>query len=294
MDIQERIDLMKVDNLEVGQVVKNYKELCTLLELDVKAGNSRKAQIKELERFIDYEKKGHSFIVKEIYSEPLEVDDARSNGNNRKYDSFITTHQNKCKYILNNLNVLLENETCNSTKELLWKCSICHISFIDSIKKITTQEYVRCHKCSRSKGSYKIYEILELYNISFKGEIIFDDLVVKRNLRFDYGLFKENEIVALIEYDGEYHDINRTTQEYDRIKDEYCKTNNIPLLRIHHTEIKYLEVNLLSFLYRFYPTTVIANELLAASRKIEIENQKLLDKVETNNKILKDLLEVIK
>lgn len=62
---------MKIENLSVGDVFKNYKELCAALEMKIANGASKRAQIKELERFCSYEKKGNSFIITEIYEEPI-------------------------------------------------------------------------------------------------------------------------------------------------------------------------------------------------------------------------------
>lgn len=58
---------IKVDNLKIGQVAKNYKELCSILEIKVEAGNSKKSQLKELERFINYHKEGNKFVIDEIF-----------------------------------------------------------------------------------------------------------------------------------------------------------------------------------------------------------------------------------
>lgn len=40
---------MDISSLEVGQIIKNYKELCEILEITPSAGNTKKAQFKELE-----------------------------------------------------------------------------------------------------------------------------------------------------------------------------------------------------------------------------------------------------
>ncbi|MBM7598493.1 hypothetical protein JOC34_000850 [Virgibacillus halotolerans] len=61
---------MKTDNLKVGEVIKNYKELCELLEIKPKTSNSKKAQMKEIGRYVLLDKQGHKFIVKEIYEKP--------------------------------------------------------------------------------------------------------------------------------------------------------------------------------------------------------------------------------
>lgn len=76
---------MNVGNLQVGQVVKNYKELCRLLEIKVEAGNSKKAQLKELDRFIKYHKEGNKFVIDEIYSIVKDKVDLRNEGNSSIY-----------------------------------------------------------------------------------------------------------------------------------------------------------------------------------------------------------------
>lgn len=58
---------MKTQNLTEGQVIKNYKELCSMLDVKAEAGNSKKAQLKELERFVNYHKEGNKFVIDEIY-----------------------------------------------------------------------------------------------------------------------------------------------------------------------------------------------------------------------------------
>lgn len=74
---------MKIENLSVNQRIKNYKELCNILGIEVKNGGaSKKAQLKELERFVRYEKDKNSFIIKEIYKQPIEA--VSKGGNNRK------------------------------------------------------------------------------------------------------------------------------------------------------------------------------------------------------------------
>ncbi|WIV10526.1 hypothetical protein [Proteiniborus sp. MB09-C3] len=79
--------------LKQGQVIKNYKELCSLLDLEVKDGNSKIAQMKEIERFYKLRKDKYKLIVDEVYSEPLlKVDGRVNNGGhigNTKYDDLM-------------------------------------------------------------------------------------------------------------------------------------------------------------------------------------------------------------
>ena len=68
---------MKIENLKEGLIVKNYKELCSLLGIKPTGGDSKKAQLKELERFIKYHKEGNKFVVDEIYDHVKEKVDLR-------------------------------------------------------------------------------------------------------------------------------------------------------------------------------------------------------------------------
>ena len=100
-----------------------------------------------------------------------------------------------------------------------------------------------CPKCNSSKGELKIIEWLEYYNISYEMEKTFDGLISSKgvNLRFDFFLPNHDTI---IEYDGRQHfkpvkyfggEIGLLkTQERDKIKNEWCKNNNIKIIKISY------------------------------------------------------------
>lgn len=103
--------------------------------------------------------------------------------------------------------------------------------------------------CIKSYGEILIQQILEMHKIEYKREYSFDDLRGPNNglLRFDFAIFKNNELQYLIEFDGRNHfDIpegkwgDRYTlqdiQEKDKKKNEYCFSHNILLKRIPYTE----------------------------------------------------------
>lgn len=75
-------------NLKIGMTIKNYKQLCELLNQEVEFGNSKKSQLLEFERYFDWEKIGQKFIITDVYDTPLDKEDKRKFGNNRgKYRS---------------------------------------------------------------------------------------------------------------------------------------------------------------------------------------------------------------
>lgn len=117
----------------------------------------------------------------------------------------------------------------------IWEAKIHHIVRGDS----------GCPKCSMSLGEIAVATWLDNHNIEHTPQKKYDDLVGlnHRRLPYDFYLHKYN---LLIEYDGEQHfkpmgfwggdEKLHYTEEHDKIKTDYAKKNNIPLLRIKYTE----------------------------------------------------------
>ena len=61
-----------MNKVNIGQVFKNYKELCAYLGEQEKGGKSRDLQIKDWERYFSFEKQGHKFIITDVYDTPKE------------------------------------------------------------------------------------------------------------------------------------------------------------------------------------------------------------------------------
>lgn len=95
-----------------------------------------------------------------------------------------------------------------------------------------------------SQGADKIEFLLKEHKISYKKEVCFPDLISPKQapLRFDFAIFENNKLLYIIEYDGELHYQERKDfggkegLEYrklcDKIKNDYCLNNSIPLHRI--------------------------------------------------------------
>ena len=82
-----------------------------------------------------------------------------------------------------------------------------------------------------------IEKILLENHISFQKEYSFQDLYDKKLLRFDFAIIKNNQLLGLIEYQGQQHyenpnrfNQNGLLQIHDKMKIDYCIKNNIPLL----------------------------------------------------------------
>lgn len=237
---------MNLSNIKTGETYNNYKVLCEALEEAVKSGNSKRAQIKEWECYFSYYKDGHKYTIKEIYENPRVKYDKRTEGNNRKYDSIFITHPNIIEFIHDDLNYSHEKLTQFSYKELIWKCSECAEIFKKPLDNVCKANKVLCQKCSLSAGCRKIYDVLNKYKIEFQMEYSFDDLRGENNglLRFDFAIFNADELLCLVEYDGEYHneelnpdkDYYKNLLKHDNKKSSYCKQNNIDLIRIDYTQ----------------------------------------------------------
>ncbi|MBZ9693385.1 GIY-YIG nuclease family protein [Clostridium sp. M14] len=66
---------IKIDNLQKGQTIKNYKELCSILDIKhATNGNTKNKQLEELKLYCKYEKDGNKFVIKEIYKTPIKID----------------------------------------------------------------------------------------------------------------------------------------------------------------------------------------------------------------------------
>lgn len=99
--------------------------------------------------------------------------------------------------------------------------------------------------CLISKGEYLVRQILLKNNILFDTQYSFNDLRSNKNypLKFDFAVFNENrDILCLIEYQGEQHDIEyskyhidfgkQQRETTDKQKKEYCIKNKIPFFEI--------------------------------------------------------------
>lgn len=106
--------------------------------------------------------------------------------------------------------------------------------------------------CISSKGEYKIAQLLKEQNISFLKQFTFKDCigVTGAPLRFDFAIFNQDESLShLIEFDGqqhyqevEYFGSNlESVQIRDNIKNEYCASKGIRLIRIKYNESLTLE-----------------------------------------------------
>lgn len=158
-------------------------------------------------------------------------------------------HKNKYNYS--------KTEYVNCKDKITIICSI-HGEFKQSPEKHLSGQ--GCYKCRQSQGENKISEYLKNKNIEYINQKKFKDCKNKKSLPFDFYLPKYN---LCIEYDGEQHYIIREKRfgstekpkeilnqikQRDKIKDDYCKINNINLLRIKYDQFNNIEKILKEYL----------------------------------------------
>lgn len=140
------------------------------------------------------------------------------------------------------------------SKRVVWKCQCDCGNKVEveatSLQSGATQS---CGCIGRSRGEYKIGELLKNNNIPFQRQKKFDNCYFpdsNRPASFDF--FVENKY--LIEFDGEQHDdivphgyFTSSTlariRERDRFKNQWCKDNHIPLIRIPYSQLNNLTLN---------------------------------------------------
>ena len=127
------------------------------------------------------------------------------------------------------------------TKNLRIKCGECGDEYVTNLDSYVWKNQTRCPHCSKSEsvGEFRIRKFLESSHIYFEQEKTFDDCRDKKCLPFDFYLPDYN---LIIEFDGQNHycDIgfgsHEITVAHDKIKNEYCESHNINLLRIPYWE----------------------------------------------------------
>lgn len=137
-------------------------------------------------------------------------------------------------------------DTSKSHNIVTFKCK-CGCNFDRSIYKWMDGRDL-CVKCSNRQSSYerKVEEFLIKNNISYITEFRYNSCKDEKPLPFDFYL---NDYNILIEIDGQQHyqpvafggdnsEIEKRFNlqiKHDKIKEDFCKSNNIPLLRIPYT-----------------------------------------------------------
>lgn len=151
--------------------------------------------------------------------------------------------------------LVLERIPGRFSGKVKWKCQCDCGSIVEVAGCHLKNGATRSCGCTSSYGEEKIAKILKENNINFKKSYYFSECVVYKGhpLKFDFGILDDNnKLKYLIEYDGEQHynitggwsnqEHLNNLQQRDKIKNEYCLINNIPLIRIPYTKYNSLTI----------------------------------------------------
>lgn len=150
-----------------------------------------------------------------------------------------------------NGNLTPSDITYGSGKAVWWSSSICGHEWEAIVYTRTGKDKCGCSICKMSKGELKIYEILNKNHISFLPQYAFRGLLGVGGfpLKFDFAIFDSKmKLGCILEYDGEFHFEKRyddhdyeTVVIHDNLKNDYCRKNSIPLIRIPYWEYDNIE-----------------------------------------------------
>ena len=160
--------------------------------------------------------------------------------------------------------------TVGSNKFAWWICKECNHEWYAMINCRSGEKGSGCPECNKtSTGEILISNVLNSYNISNTSQFKIEKCRNKNRLPFDHAIFgdiEKSNLIFLIEYDGPHHfypvcfggmseesaiEAFKQTQINDKIRNNYCLNNNIPLLRIPYWEFDNISTILITELQKY-------------------------------------------
>ena len=141
--------------------------------------------------------------------------------------------------------LVIEETKERQYSKVVWKCQCdCGNIIYLNTTRLTQGNDISCGCQNTSYGALQIDKILKDNHFNYKKEYSNSELKGKR---FDFALLNDdNEVIRLIEFDGEQHyhytggwntkEQMLLTQQRDKIKNDYALAHNIPLVRIPYWE----------------------------------------------------------
>lgn len=158
----------------------------------------------------------------------------------------ISDFENRCRSTFGERYIFYQDYICDN-KRIKITCKKHDISFYQRPASLFQNKESVCPKCKSniSRGEKLILDFLNNYNIRYEYQYSFDDCKNVFKLRFDFYLPTHN---ICIEFDGKQHFMTNSYANNDEelnkiklrddIKNRYCETNNIKLIRIPYTQQK--------------------------------------------------------
>lgn len=139
---------------------------------------------------------------------------------------------------------LFHSKYLGMNEKILIKCLECNNKYY----KIASYLFRKkgCKFCGMSQYEKDIWDYLQFNKIKTEYEKTFDECKRKKKLRFDFYLPTYNLVICMdgfqhfanVSLFNNYKKILQYRQENDRIKFNFCKDNNIRMLRIKYCDFK--------------------------------------------------------
>jgi hypothetical protein len=162
--IQSEVTKLKIEKLKAGQIYKNYKALCEVLEIEVKKStNSKNAQLKDLSLYCNYSKIGHQFTIHEVYDEPLERIENRGKSEGSRNNNSV--YSNAIQLLIADLLAQCKGHVSISRSRLMLRIGM------------TNSNYSECGESVKKLSKYTkvdekvIYDFYNTSNSNFKSTI---------------------------------------------------------------------------------------------------------------------------
>lgn len=185
----------------------------------------------------------------EVNGSNLRNGHTKSCGCIKKNLDHLKSYQWKMKDIKNQsfglLTAIKPTEERTNVGSVIWECRCRCGNLKLASEHCLTQGLVQSCGCLISKGENKISQLLKENKIDFEKQKSFDNCLSSftgNKYKFDFWVNNS----YLIEFDGEQHFLYKNngwntqvqleqTQKNDKEKNQWCKDNNIPLIRIPYT-----------------------------------------------------------
>lgn len=275
---------MKIEKLYEGQVFKNYKELCKELEIEVKQGNSKKTQIKEIERYCLLEKKGHNIIIKEVFSVPLP--ERKGRGRNNVYgdllqllvtDYLIDTWKRTEKYTI----TMTRNALLEEVKMINHNYSICsaNVTHLSTLTQIDSNVIYDFFNSTNSTFKYSLESCLD--NLRNNALIMYSKITIvadsKGNHRNATEIEKEKILIAEKEA--------LTELGYKRISQVRVSKNWENFKRLVKTKLKDTEKCEFEYYYSSYEIIMNRKEIENSHNEMLIKTLSLIEREESKDNL---------
>lgn len=137
-------------------------------------------------------------------------------------------------------------------RRAIWRCKCdCGQEVNVPSTELLGKHVTSCGCKKISLGEHKIKLLLEQMQINFIQQYRIKNCKYKNPLPFDFAIFDDDKLVALIEYQGDIHFIKtggwNTEEELnkrqirDKIKKEYCVNHNIKLIEIPYQDYDFID-----------------------------------------------------